>query len=73
LDFPDQNFDREFLNGRIVTEPPQPGILGLSGGADSKDDAPAWQLGTPNSIVPETEEDRRTNPTDWILDKDPEE
>ena len=73
LDFPDQNFDREFLNGRIVTEPPKPGLLGLSGASDSTaGTANDWGLKTPNSTLPDSE-DETNNSVDWMLNKSPDE
>jgi len=72
LDFADQNFDREFLNGRIVTEPPKPGVLGLSRAADSKKETNDWLLNTPETTLPDAEGDTN-NSIDWILNKSPEE
>ena len=77
LDFPDQNFDREFLNGRIVTGPPNSGLLGLSGAADSTSGTQQdWLLKTPDSTLPETDGQpagETSNSIDWILNKKPDE
>ena len=72
LEFPDQNFDREFLSGKIVTEPPPPGLLGLSGAADSKKDAPDWVLKTPDANLPDADIETSES-VDWILKKSPDE
>ena len=68
LDFPDQNFDREFLNGRIVTEPPPPGLLGISGAANSKTPKNDWSLETPPGDTSDGNENPDTS-IDWTLKK----
>jgi len=67
LDFPDTNFDREFLGKDIVTEPPEPGLLGVSRAADSKKDQNNFSV-EPELLGPEEEKE---NSTDWILNTPP--
>jgi len=70
LDFSDQNFDREFLNKRIVTEQPERGLLGISGAADSSPRQKDWTVNTqPTDTQPNEETD---DSVDWLLKKTPE-
>ena len=72
LDFGDTNFDREFLNRPIETEPPAPGLLGISGASDSKAPTNDWLLQTPPPVPSDTDTDGDDS-LDWVLDKIPEE
>ena len=70
LDINDRSFDREFSNGVIVTEPPKPGLLGISTGEESGTDPQNWVLKTPDTELPEAETETN-NSVDWILKKSP--
>jgi hypothetical protein len=74
LDYPEVNFDREYLGSDINTEPPEKGLLGLSGTADSTRGSEDWLRQAPPQTLPDAETDTQDEESlDWILDKTPDE
>jgi len=71
-DFQDTNFDSEFPNIKLNTDPPDPGLLGISGAADSKKKENDWIL-QPQPQIQTQEDDKKDNSVDWVLDKIPNE
>lgn len=73
FDEPEVDFDREYLGRDIDTEPPEKGLLGLSGTANSTRPSDDWFLRTPPATLPEAEPKPPSDDSpDWIL-KDPDE